>query len=297
MVACLRHGVAINPGTGSGAQERPSSVPAHPENDSSGTVKPSPLMQSHRSPDWAGSMGLRLTQSLALVAALACCTASGPPAQGEPDAAAVGHAEGDKSAPVHVVYFDDYVCDDCARFNKDAIASLRRDWVAKKRARLTLVDVAWKRGSVAGSAAAWCAEEQGKFWEMHNLLFERQEVWKRAVDIPAKLAEYAGELGLDSAKYARCASDEKHQRRADAAEETTRRFGVRGTPAFVVNGRLFYGSQDWPWVEQVLLAYERGTPDAAPPPPFRIPTRKIVDSARLKELEDSVKRAVGEEVR
>jgi protein-disulfide isomerase len=246
---------------------------------------------------WAMTAPARATAMLAFLTGLAACSSSGSPAPDEPDAAAVGHAEGDRAAPVHVVYFDDYVCDDCARFNKDAIASLRRDWVAKKRARLTLVDVAWKRGSVAGAAAAWCAEEQGKFWEMHDLLFERQEVWKRAVDIPAKLAEYATELGLDSAKYARCAADGKHQRRVDAAEATTRRFGVRGTPAFVVNGRLFYGSQEWPWVEQVLLAYESGKPDAAPPPPFRIPTKKIVDSVRLKELEDSVKRAVGKGVR
>jgi len=195
---------------------------------------------------------------------------------------------------VHVIYFDDYVCDDCAKFNTEAIEPLRAEWLAKGRARLTVVDVAWKRGSVAGAAAAWCAAEQGKYWPMHEALFKRQEVWKRAVDIPAKLAEYARELGLDSARYAACASKKAHRERLDAAEDATRALGVRGTPAFVVNGRLFYGSQQWPWVEQVLLAYERGEPDAAPPPPFKIPTKQVVDSVKLRQLRDSLERARGE---
>jgi protein-disulfide isomerase len=170
---------------------------------------------------------------------------------------------------VHLVFFDDYVCPDCAAFNKDAIEPLRRDWIAKGRAELTIVDVAWKRGSVAGAAAAWCADEQGQFWAMHHMLFDRQEVWKRTVDIPAKLAEYAAELKLDSAKFAKCAASKSHRQRLDDAEDETRRFAVRGTPAFVVNGKLFYGSQQWPWMEQVLLAYERGQPDSAPAPPLK----------------------------
>ena len=197
---------------------------------------------------------------------------------------------GSATAPVHLIYFHDYVCDDCQRFNFQAIEPLHRDWVEKGRVRLTFVDVNWHRGSVAGSAAAWCAKEQGKFWEMHHLLFERQDTWKRAVDIPATLAGYAAELKLDTAAFDRCAADDRHRQRGEDAEDAARKFGVRGTPAFVINGRLFYGSQDWSWVQQVLAAYERGAPESAPRPPLKIPTKKVVDSAKLKALMDSVAR-------
>jgi protein-disulfide isomerase len=209
---------------------------------------------------------------------------------GEVPAAAVAYREGRADAPVHVVYFDDYVCDDCAKFSRAAIEPLRREWIERGRARLTVVDLAWHRGSVAGSAAATCAAEQGKYWPMHDALYERQEVWKRAVDIPAQLAEYAAGMGLDTARFARCAAEDRHDERLEAAEEATRRHAVRGTPAFVVNGRLYYGSQSWPWVEQVLAANERGRPEEAPAPPLRVPTRTVVDSAKLERLLDSLAR-------
>jgi protein-disulfide isomerase len=209
-------------------------------------------------------------------------------APGEVPEPAVAYSEGAPSAPVHVIYFDDYVCDDCARFSAAAVEPLRADWVAKNRARLTVVDLAWHRGSVAGSAAAACAAEQGQFWPMHTMLFERQEIWKRAIDIPAKLTEYAGKLGLDTVSFAACAAEKRHRDRLDAAEEVTKRFAVRGTPAFVINGKLYYGSQDWAWIEQVLLANEQGRPESAPPPPFAVPMKRVVDSARLKEIQDSV---------
>ncbi|HET7583950.1 MAG TPA: thioredoxin domain-containing protein [Gemmatimonadaceae bacterium] len=217
-----------------------------------------------------------------------CRATAAPPADGM--SAAVAYTEGDTAAPVHVIYFDDYVCDDCAKFSKEAVEPLHRDWVEKGRAQLTLVDLAWHRGSVAGSAAASCAAEQGKFWPMHTLLFERQEVWKRVVDIPAQMVEYAAELGMDTTRFRQCASSKRHQARLDAAEDVARRYAVRGTPAFVVNGRLYYGSQQWSWVEQVLAANERGTPDAAPPPPLKVPTKQVVDSARLRAIQDSLTR-------
>ncbi len=236
----------------------------------------------------SGSVAALLT---GLVAIAGCRAAATPPADAM--ASAVAYSEGDTAAPVQVIYFDDYACDDCATFSKEAVEPLHRDWVQKGRARLTIVDLAWHRGSVAGAAAASCAAEQGKFWPMHTLLFERQAVWMRVVDIPAQMVTYASELGMDTTVFRTCALSKRHQARLDAAEDVTRRYAVRGTPAFVVNGRLYYGSQQWSWVRQVLAANERGEPDAAPPPPLKVPTKKVVDSARLRAIEDSLSRARG----
>jgi len=210
------------------------------------------------------------------------------PLKGDTMAAAVAHVDGDSAAPIKFLYFDDLVCDDCRQFSANAAEPLRTQWVATKKLQLTVIDLAWHRGSVAGSAATVCAAEQGKWWEMHELLFARQDTWKRAGDIPTALQGYAGELGLDTARFGRCAATKDHQRRLDAADDVARLTGVRGTPAFVVNGRAFFGAQDWGWMEQVLKAYEAGKPELAPPPPLSIPTKKVVDSVRLRQLQDSV---------
>ncbi len=215
------------------------------------------------------------------------------PVKADTMAAAIAHMEGDPSAPVKLTYFDDLVCDDCRQFSANAAEPLRTQWVATKKLQLTVIDLAWHRGAVAGSAATVCAAEQGKWWEMHERLFERQDTWKRAVDIPAALQAYAVEMGMDSAKFGRCAASKEHQRRLDAADDVARQTGVRGTPAFVVNGKAYFGAQDWGWMEQVLKAYEAGKPETAPPPPMAIPTKKVVDSVKLKQLQDSVAKVKG----
>ena len=86
--------------------------------------------------------------------------------------------------------------------------------------------------------AAQCANEQGKFWEYHDKLFENQ----RALQ-DSNLRQYAVDLGLNAESFGECLdsgrfSDDVAQ---DMREGTS--VGVRGTPAFFVNGRFLSGSQ------------------------------------------------------
>lgn len=240
-------------------------------------------------------IGMSITRLMPLAAIMSIvgCERAAPPARTGPMAAAVAYTEGDTLAPVKFIYFDDLVCDDCMRFSAAAAEPLRTQWVATKKLHLTVVDLAWHRGSVAGSAAMRCAADQGKFWEMHELLFDRQDVWKREVDIPAKLQTYAEELHLTPDAFRACAAKKEHQTRLDAADGAARQYGVRGTPAFIVNDKPFFGNLAWPYVEQVLTAYLNGTPDKIPPPPMTIPMKKVVDSVKLKEKLDSVQKAAG----
>ena len=55
-----------------------------------------------------------------------------------------------------------------------------------------------------------------------------------------------------------------------------------------MNGKPYFGAQDWSWMEKVLTAYAAGTPELAPPPPIAIPTKKVVDSVKLKAIQDSL---------
>ena len=92
---------------------------------------------------------------------------------------------------------------------------------------------------MGAATASECAREQGKFWEMHDVIFENQ----RQIGA-AKLEEYAGGIeGLDAGKWKTCFSSNKHKNRIQADQRTATSLGARGTPAFFVNGRFLSGAQ------------------------------------------------------
>ena len=93
------------------------------------------------------------------------------------------------------------------------------------------------RAQIAAEAAQ-CAHAQGKFWEYHDKLFENQQAFG-----DENLRAYATELGLDAAEFDSCLTSTRY--RNDVANDLQEgsRFGVRGTPAFFVNGRFLSGNQ------------------------------------------------------
>jgi protein-disulfide isomerase len=99
----------------------------------------------------------------------------------------------------------------------------------------------------AAHAAAEAAHLQGKFWQMHDLIFSDQQGMS-----PDRYKDYARQLGLDMARFERdVASDEVKQRiAADSAEAA--RLGVSGTPAFYVNGRVVNGAQPFEVFKQLI---------------------------------------------
>lgn len=92
--------------------------------------------------------------------------------------------------------------------------------------------------AAAAHAAAEAAHRQGKFWEMHDKIFQNQREMS-----PQKYEEYAAEIGLDVAKFKRdLESDIVKKQLADDIAEAGR-LGVTGTPAFFINGRYLRGAQ------------------------------------------------------
>ena len=85
--------------------------------------------------------------------------------------------------------------------------------------------------------ATECADDQGKFWEYHDMLFANQS----AIDV-ASLKSYAAQLGLDTATFDQCldAGEKTAEVQKDQQDGTS--YGVQGTPAFFINGRLVSGA-------------------------------------------------------
>jgi protein-disulfide isomerase len=87
-------------------------------------------------------------------------------------------------------------------------------------------------------AAAEAAHRQGKFWEMHDRIFENQREMS-----PEKYEEYAAEIGLDLEQYKRDIASAEVKGRIDADTKEAARVGNRGTPGFYINGRPLRGAK------------------------------------------------------
>lgn len=95
--------------------------------------------------------------------------------------------------------------------------------------------------------AAACADEQGKYWEYHDYIYEHQDAFTKA-----ELKQWAKTLSLDTAKFNKCLDDEKYSNeiRQDYAEGVEA--GVVGTPGYVINGTLISGTIPFETWQQIL---------------------------------------------
>ncbi len=99
------------------------------------------------------------------------------------------------------------------------------------------------------SEATECADDQGKFWEYHDVLYANQN----ALDVDS-LKGYAAELGLDTATFNDCLDSGKHQGEVEKDLQDGRSYGVTGTPAFFINGQLVSGAQPFNSFKAVIDA-------------------------------------------
>jgi protein-disulfide isomerase len=97
--------------------------------------------------------------------------------------------------------------------------------------------------------ATECADDQGKFWEYHDLVFENQT----AIDVDS-LKSYAAELGLDTATFDDCLDEGKQSSEVEKDSEDAQAAGVTGTPAFFINGEFVSGAQPFSVFQQVIDA-------------------------------------------
>ena len=92
--------------------------------------------------------------------------------------------------------------------------------------------------------AAECAADQGRFWEMHKLLFENQDSFWFG-DIRATLKQLAVEAGLDTVTFNMCIDGQQTLKRIKAQDQFRQHLGIRGQPVFSINGDYLIGAQSF----------------------------------------------------
>ena len=140
-------------------------------------------------------------------------------------------AKGDAEAKVTLVEFTDYQCPFCSRHVNSVLPQFMKSYVENGKVRYVLRDfpLSFHKDAKNAAIAAHCAGEQGKYWEMHTVLFANQ----KALGMD-KLPEYAGSLELDVAAFDECMGSGRHAGKVDVGLKDGGKATVRGTPSFVV---------------------------------------------------------------
>ncbi|KPL86258.1 hypothetical protein SE18_14455 [Herpetosiphon geysericola] len=142
---------------------------------------------------------------------------------------------GKNDAPVTVVEFLDPECESCRAFYpivKDVLAQ------NGDNVRLVVRYFPLHNNSVLAIAATEAAGNQGKYWEMQELLFSKQSEWgEKRTPQTALMLQYAQELGLDGDKFAKDLSDPVIMQKIERDNADAQALNVRGTPSFFVNGK------------------------------------------------------------
>lgn len=152
-----------------------------------------------------------------------------------------GHVIGSDSALVEVVEFADFECPACGNFATLTEPDVRARLVNTGRVRFRFMDFPLEghRNTRAAHMAAWCASDQGKFWEMHDMIFATQDRWSTyATNRPLPVFEsLAQQIGLNVPQYQECMSSRKFLGQIQSNLDEGLRRGVNSTPTFFIGNR------------------------------------------------------------
>jgi protein-disulfide isomerase len=155
-----------------------------------------------------------------------------------------GYFLGSDSAPVEVSEYADFQCPACQAFETVQFPSVRQQLIETGQVRWRYRDfpLAQHPHSRVASHAAACANDQGKYWELHASLYEHQSEWFGKRDASGSFRDYARTAGLDVPKYDECMQSAKYAGRIQASVDEGTKLGVASTPTFLIGSRLYAGA-------------------------------------------------------
>jgi protein-disulfide isomerase len=155
-----------------------------------------------------------------------------------PPVTSSGYVLGSPTAPVELVEFGDFECPGCSDFAQMVEPDIRQAYVNTGKVRFRFIDFPLNihQNTLNASNAAACADEQGKFWEMHDLLFATQHLWNgEATSNPDKvIKDQAKQIsGLDVSKLGECMDSRRMMAKVQAHQKLGNDRGVGSTPTFI----------------------------------------------------------------
>jgi protein-disulfide isomerase len=163
----------------------------------------------------------------------------------EPDGAQPPHVRGKSDAPNTLEEFGDFQCPSCGIFYSE-VKKIEDEYGDRLRVifrEFPLVPT--HQHALEAAQAAEAAGLQGRFWEMHDKLYENQKAWSDVKDVMPMFIDYARQIGLDTDRFSRDFGGEAVAQRIFQDGKRGHALGVTGTPSFFVNGKEYKADQSF----------------------------------------------------
>ena len=167
-------------------------------------------------------------------------------------------AFGSDSASITIVEFGDYQCPQCDKWFKTIRPDIEEQYINSGKAKLYFVDLAFfGPDSTKAAEATYCADDQGKYWEFHNILYSNQQGINDGWANPDNLKSFASQLNLNKDLFDSCLDSDKYQQRVEKNVLEAKRNGASATPTFIIVGpngeqKTIEGAQPFSVFKQVL---------------------------------------------
>jgi protein-disulfide isomerase len=158
---------------------------------------------------------------------------------------AAARTKGRPDAAVTIYEMSDFECPYCRDFALETMPGLEREYIRPGKVRFTFINLpltSVHQHAVAAAEVAMCAARQGKFWPVHDRLFQRQPQWAPQQDPGPYLLALADSAGVDHARLADCVTRRATRPAIDADVAAAHRAGGRITPTFYIEGGLIDGA-------------------------------------------------------
>ena len=177
-----------------------------------------------------------------------------------PHPEANGNTMGDPKAPVMIIEYADFQCPFRLRYWQETELQIINTYVKTGKAYYEYRSVGAFIGPDSASAAeaAYCAGDQGKFWEYHDLLYSNWTGENVGDFAPDKLRQFASALGLDSNQFDDCLNRGLHASQVQQDVTNATSDGVQATPTFLINGKMVKGAQPFDVFQQAIEAALKG---------------------------------------
>jgi len=165
---------------------------------------------------------------------------------------------GDESASISIVEFGDYQCPFCKRMFDQTEPQLMQEYVMSGKAKFYFLDfVIVGPDSLTLAEGAWCADEQGKYYQYHDYVYSNQGDENSGWGTPEKVKSFARDLGLDVEEFSLCLDSKKYEPRVQQLTALAQGLGSTGTPtSFIGNEEIGFtlinGAQPYAAFQQVI---------------------------------------------
>ena len=176
---------------------------------------------------------------------------------------------GEKDAKVTIIEFSDYQCPFCRRSYTQVFSLIKENFINKGKVKFVFRDFplcspgqCLHPGAYPAAQAAECADDEGKYWQMHDKIFDEQNKFGQGT-VPfttEDLKKWASEIGLNTEQFNSCLDSEKYLKEVEKDLVDGSKYGVQGTPAYFIDNekdgyKIVSGAQPYQVFEQIGRAH------------------------------------------